>query len=168
MINKKIFVLAGILILPSLAFSAEDTLEFRVKLDVRGDESLENPIEKYLSRELRDIDDVIQSKDNYRYHITVLGANMKNTMGDGVVVLSVSIHTKFDNRTFSFMLKKEFVREGITLTKGLYYYPKHWVRSGSIHDLRSICRRIIADFNSQILQKQRDAINDGRVYDLDN
>ena len=165
---KKIFVLVGILILPSLVFSADDALEFRVKLDVRGDESLEDQIENYLSRELRDLGDVIQSEDNYRYHITVLGANLKNTVGNGVVVLSVSVHIKFDNLTFSSMLKKEFVREGIILTKGLYYYPKYWVRSGSVHDLRSICRRIITDFDSQILQKQRDAIKDGRVYDLDN
>ena len=164
---RKIFVLIGILILPNLAFSADDTLEFRVKLDVRGDESLENRIENYLSRELRDLSDVIQSKDNYRYQITVLGVKLKNTIGDGIAVLSVSIHTKFDSQAFSSMLKKEFVREGIILTKDLYYYPKHWVRSGSVHDLRSICRRIIADFDSQILQTQRDAIEGGKVYDLD-
>jgi hypothetical protein len=165
---RQLFVLVSILILPSLAFSADDVLEFRVKLDVHCDESIAIPIKSYLSEELQSLGDVIQSKDNYRYDITVIGGKLKNTGGDGVgVVLSVNIHTKFDNQHFSYMFKDEFVKEGMSLTNGLYYYPKHWIRSGSIHDLQSICRRIIADFNSQILQKQRDAIKGGKIYDLD-
>ena len=166
--KRYIFFLAGILILPSLAFSADSALEFRVKLNVRCDENIASRVKNYLSAELRNLSDVIQSKDNYRYDITVIGGRLKNSGGDGVgVVLSVNIHTRFDNRHFSFMFKEEFMKEGIILTNGLYYYPKHWIRSGSIHDLKSICRRIIADFDSQILQKQRDSIEEGPIYDLD-
>ncbi|MBN1830669.1 MAG: hypothetical protein JW896_01000 [Deltaproteobacteria bacterium] len=163
-----IFVLVGILMMPSLAFSADNALEFRVKLNVHGDESIASPIKRYLSEEIQSLNDVIQSNDHYRYNITVIGGKLKNTGGDGAgVVLSVNIHTKFDNQHFSYMFKEEFVKEGMSLTNGLFYYPKHWVRSGSIHDLPSICRRIIADFDSQILQKQRDAIKGGKIYDLD-
>lgn len=165
---RHFFVLVGILILPKPAFSADNALEFRVKLNVHCDESIANPIKNYLSEELQSLGDVIQSKDNYRYDITVIGGKLKNTGGDGGgVVLSVNIHTKFDNQHFSYMFKDEFVKEGMSLTNGLYYYPTHWVRSGSIHDLQSICRRIIADFDSQILQKQRDAVKGGRIYYLD-
>jgi hypothetical protein len=166
--TRQLLILIAIMILPSLAFSADDALEFRVKLDVRGDESLENRIEKFLSRELRALGNVIQSEDKYEYDITILGAKLQNVIGDEMgIVLSVNIHTKFDNIAFSSMFKKEFMKEGIALTNDLYYYPKHWVRSGSVHDLQSICRRIIADFDSQILQKQRDAIKEGRIFDLD-
>lgn len=158
---RQIFVLVGILILPSLAFSAENALEFRVLLQVKGDESIESRIKSYLSRELRALGDVIQSKDNYKYDITVLGAKLENKGGDGVgVVISVNILTKFNNQHFSYMFKEEFAKDCITLTNGLYYYPKHWVRVGSDHDLQSICRGIIADFNSQILQKQRDELQE--------
>ena len=161
------FALTGILFLPSLAFSADNAREFRVKLDVRGDENLENRIKNYLSRELRALGDVIQSEDNCEYVITVIGAKLENTVGDGgVVVLSVNIHTKFNNQSFSYMFKKKFAKEFITLTNDLYYYPKHWVRSGSYFDLRSMCRGIIADFDSQILQKQRDGFE--KFYDLSN
>ena len=62
---------------------------------------------------------------------------------------------------------KEFVKQGIALTNDLYYYPKHWIRSGSSHDLQSICRRIIADFDSQILQKRRDILKEDRIFNLD-
>lgn len=153
---RQIIILLGILILPSVAFSDDNALEFRVKLDVKGDGSLESRIVSYLSRELRALGDVIQSKDNYKYDITVLGVKLDNKGGDEFgVVLTVNIYTKFDNQPFSFMFKEEFVKAGIKLTNGLYYYPKYWVRIGSEHDLRSICRGIIADFDSQILQKQR-------------
>jgi hypothetical protein len=165
---RQLFVLVGILSLPSLAFSADNALEFRVKLDVHCDESVANRIKTYLSEELRALGDVIQSEDNYRYDISVIGGKLKNTGGDGVgVVLSVNIHTKFDNQPLSYLFKDEFMKDGIALTNDLYYYPKHWVRSGSLHDLQSICRRVIADFDNQILQKQRDAIKGGQIFDLD-
>ena len=154
---RQLFVLVGILTLPNLAFSANNALEFRVLLRVEGDESIESRIHSYLSRELRALGDVIQSKDDYRYDINVLGVKLKNTGGDEVgVVLSVNVLTRFSNQHFSYIFKEEYVKHGITLTNDLYYYPKHWVRSGSVHDLRSICRGIIADFDRQILQKQRD------------
>ena len=153
----QIFVLVVILILPSLAFSTDNAREFRVKLDVRCDESIESRVKGYLSKELQALGDVIQSKDNYRYDINVLGVKLKNTGGDEVgVVLSVNVLTRFSNQHFSYIFKEEHVKDGITLTNGLYYYPKHWVRSGSVHDLRSICRGIVADFDRHILQKQRD------------
>ena len=162
---RQIFVLIGILFLPSLAFSADNAREFRVKLDVRCDESIESRINGYLSRELRALGDVIQAEDNYEYVITVIGAKLENTVGDGGgVVLSINIHTKFNNQSFSHMFKKKIAIEFITLTNDLYYYPKHWVRSGSYFDLRSMCRGVIADFDSQILHKQRDGSE--KFYDL--
>ena len=166
---RLMFFLAGILILPSLAFSADDDVaEFRVKLNAHCDESIANRIKSYLSEELRALSDVTLVKDNHRYDITLIGGKLNNTGKDGAgFVLSVNIHTKFDNQHFSYMLKDEFVKEGFALTNGLYYYPKHWIRSGSLHDLKSICRRIIADFDSQVLQKQRDALTDGQVFNLD-
>jgi len=164
---RQIFVLVGILILPSLAFSADNAREFRVKLDVRGDEGIESRIKSYLSRELQALGDVIQSRDNYEYAITVIGAKLENTVGDGDgVVLSINIHTKFNNQSFCNMFKKKFEKECITMTNDLYYYPKHWVRSGSYFDLRSICRGIIADFDNQILHKQRDGSE--KFFDLSN
>jgi hypothetical protein len=165
---RQIFVLVGILSLPNLAFSADNALEFRVRLDVHCDENIANRVETYLSEELRSLGDVIQSGYNYRYDISVVGGKLKNTGEDGVgVVLSVNIHTKFDNQHLSYLFKDEFMKDGIALTNSLYYYPKHWVRSGSVHDLQSICRRIIADFDNQILKKQRDAIKGGQIFDLD-
>jgi hypothetical protein len=164
---RQIFVLAVILILPSLVFSADNSREFRVKLDVRCDESIESRLEGYLSRELRALDDVIQSEENHDYVITVIGAKLTNTIGEGDgVVLSVNIHTRFNNQSFCSMFKKKYAKECITMTNDLYHYPKHWVRSGSYFDLRSMCRGIIADFDSQILHKQRDGSE--KFFDLSN
>jgi hypothetical protein len=163
----RLFVLLGISILPSLAFSAENAREFRVKLDVRSDETIENRIKGYLSRELRALGDVIQSEDNCDYVITVLGAKLANTVGDGDgIVLSVNIHTNFNNQSFCSMFKKNYVKECITRTNDLYYYPKHWVRSGSYFDLQSMCRGVIANFDTQVLHKQRDGSE--KFFDLSN
>ncbi len=165
---RKIFVLAGILILPSLAFSADNALEFRVKLDVRGDESIASRIESNLSDELQALGDVIQPRNDCRYEINVIGVKLRNTFGGEVgAVLSVNVLTRFSSQHFSYMFKEEFRKAGTAYMDDLYYYPKHWVKSGSIHDLSSMCRRIIADFDSQILQKQRDEFQ-GHLIDLEN
>jgi hypothetical protein len=127
-------------------------------LFVSADESIKGQIESYLSRELRALGDVTQSKNNYEYDITVVALKSHSKSGyEAGIVLSINIHQKFDNQFITFMFKEENKESGVEWTNGLYYYPEHWVRIGSNEDLKSICLGIIADFDSQILQKRRDS-----------
>jgi len=140
------------------AYSAENKLKFRVVVFVSADESIKGIIESYLSRELTSLGDVILSKEEYEYDLSVLVMKLHNKDGrETGIVLSDIIHKKFDNQFISFMFNEENKKLGLKWTDGLYYYPKLSVRTGSKNDLQSICQAIIADFDSSILQKRRDS-----------
>jgi hypothetical protein len=155
---KQFLIFLAILKLPALGLAADNSLSFRVGLFVSADESIKGRIESYLSRELRALGDVTQSKDNYEYDMTVVALKTQSKGGyETGVVLSVTIHQKFENEYLSSFFKEENKKAGIEWTNGLYFYPEHWVRVGANEDLKSICSGIIADFDSQTLQKRRDS-----------
>ena len=157
MMLKQFLTLVIIFLLPNLEVSAEDNLEFRVGLFVSAEESIKSQIQSYISRELRALGDIIQSTDNYEYDMTIIALKVKTKGGQETgVVLSINIHRKFDNQLMSFMFKEEYEKSGTTWLGGLYYYPEHWLRIGSNDDLQPLCKEIITDFDSKILQKKRD------------
>jgi len=153
---KQFFIVLAILTLPSIVSATDNSLNFRVGFFVSADESIKGLIESYMSRELRALGDVTQSKDSYEYNLAVVALKTQSKAGHETgVVLSVSIHQKFDNQFISFAFEEDSKKFGMEWTSGLYYYPEHWVVVGS--DLKSICLEIIADFDSKILQKRRDS-----------
>lgn len=153
----QIFIFSLILTLPLDCLAASNPPDFRVALSVSADESIKGRIESYISRELRALGDVTQTKENSEYDIGIVALKSFSKSGYQTgIVLSITIHYKFDNQFISFSFKEESMEIGLELTSGLYFYPDHWLRIGATEDLKSICSGIVADFDSQILQERRE------------
>ena len=68
--------------------SSTASSKFRVAVIVSGDDSIKSRVKSYLSRELRNLGDVIQTKNNYEYEISVVTMAVRNKNGykTGVVL----------------------------------------------------------------------------------
>lgn len=156
-IKQLLILLAGLLLLPHFAFCRENPTGFSVALFVTADENIKSRIESSLSKGLSELDGVTLTPDNYEYVISVVATQLFTKSGQETgVVLSVNIHQKFDNREISFMFNEKYRDRIIEATERLYRQPTHWLRAGASGDLPAMCRRIIKDFDAQILQSRRD------------
>jgi thiaminase len=71
------------------------------------------------------------------------------------IVLSVVILSKFSNQFLSTLVSDSYRKVVEKMTSNLYYYPDHWVRTGSTEDLRKLCSEIVADFDTKYLEESR-------------
>ncbi len=156
----KINLISILFLLISSQLYAADPLSFRVGFVVEAEDSIKGRIESYISRELRSLGDVIQSKENYDYFLSIIALKLRTESGyDTGVALSITIVSKFENKHMSFILedlKDEDKSIAMEFTSNLYYYPYHWLQKGSNEDLQSMCKDIVADFDIKFLQSYRD------------
>ena len=150
-----IFLFTSVL---SLSVSAKESPPFlgRVQVSVSASDSIKGKIESYLSRELRSLGDIVVTDDNPRWLLSIVALESESKGGYKTGVdLSVVILKPFNNQLL-IDNAPEKSKEAISfLTSSLYSYSDHWLLMGAPEELRSICNRIIADFDSRYLNESR-------------
>ena len=154
----------GIFLLTSLfpVVHAQQTVkaEFHttVKLKVSADKSIEHLITSYIKRELRSLGDVriVEKYEDAMWQLELLGieAEIRGGYQTGVV-LTVLILRPFHNQPLLRVLPEEYRHRCNIATSGLHYFCNQWLRTGSSEDLRRICEKIVADFDSKYLEESR-------------
>lgn len=71
------------------------------------------------------------------------------------IVLSVVILSKFNNQFLSTFASDSYKETVGKMTSNLYYYPDHWLRTGSNEDLKKLCNEIVSDFDTKHLEESR-------------
>jgi hypothetical protein len=153
-----------VILLPFLLFSSAYVIaaekmnyEAKVGLFITASEDIKSQVESYLSRELRSLNDVILTKDDYHYNLTVLAMNTYDSSGKNLgLVFSVTVHEKFDNKILSTFFKDILRDAGMDLTKNLLWDHDHYIQTGAKSELKYICEKIVANFDSRILIKDRE------------
>jgi len=181
---KKFFLLfASVLLIAafiSLAVANSKKSEPRkfsttVTLEISSEEDeIKNQVYSYISRELRSLGDVQLLEDNSvwfmknnsEWVIQIVAGLQENKAGRiiGVVISSVILKPTLRDRTFhlfivSKALKGEYDEK---LWQELFEQLRtscivydHEIRSGSPEDLQSICKGIVAKFDSKCLKESR-------------
>ena len=132
----------------------------KVKCDVKSD--IGNEILSYLNRELRSLDGVIVVDNNPEALLSILAMRTRTRGGvETGVVFSVVIHSILSNDSFKFWLSNAFhlgderVKDVQFAKDGLYTFQFHSVYLGANDDVRSICQKIVADFDINYLDQDR-------------
>jgi len=127
-----------------------------VQVLVSADDNIKGQVESYIKRELRSLQDVTLVDEGADFVLHVVAMEIFTTNGyKRGVVLSVLILSSFNSQSISWILKDEYKELGASLTKDLYRYSEHSLRSGSNDQLRSLCVELIADFDSEKLEEIR-------------
>lgn len=128
----------------------------KVQVSVSAEEAIRGQVESYVKRELRSLRDVTIVDEGADWELSILAMEVSTKGGyKSGVIISAVILRPFDNQMVSALLEEKYKETGAHLTEGLYRYPDHWLRTGSTDQLRSLCVEIVADFDSQHLEKSR-------------
>jgi len=132
---------------------------FRVYINVIGDDSIKDNIYSYLSRDLRTLGDIVLTEDEYDYELCVIGLVAENKIGNEIgIVLSIVVNQKFDNKYFAENIFKNSDNKNLflSITGALYHEPKHYLYLTSTDGLKSLCSDFIVTFDVDTLQYVRD------------
>ncbi len=148
-----------LLLLSTVALGQVTILPFSAKVSVQiiADDEIRSQAESYSKRELRSIGDVVITEDEPRWVLDILITELKMKSGYTTgVAMSVVILDQFDNGFIAQYDIQQGVKELLLkVTKGLSFYPDHWLRVGSTEELRQMCNKLISDFDSKHLEQSR-------------
>jgi hypothetical protein len=138
------------------ANSIEIEFNARVTVEVSATENIKGLIHSFLTRELRSLEDVLIVDEDPDYKLEVAAVELTSNKGQKTgVALSILILMPFDSELFTPLLEAKYKESSELITTNLYNLNKHWLRVGSDDDLRKICQKIVADFDSQHLESSR-------------
>lgn len=128
----------------------------KVQVSVSADDNIKGQVESYIKRELRSLQDVTLVDEGADWELSIVAMEVSTKSGyKSGVILSVVILSPFNNQMLSGMLQEKYKEFVTNLTKGLYWYPGHWLRIDSNDQLRSLCVELVADFDSKKLEESR-------------
>jgi len=128
-----------------------------VTISVSANELIEQEVTSYISRELRQLGDVMIVDEGFRWQlgIVALEANLTDGKKSGFV-LSAVIVEHFDNSIFDYVAgEKEHVEETKAITEDLVSFPDHVVYVGATKDLQLLCQKLVAHFDATHLDSAR-------------
>ena len=129
----------------------------KVKVSVEGHERIIHSVRDHLNEGLRALADVELVDNKHQFEISVLAGELScaEDMKTGYV-LSILIIEPFDCSLVAMCADRRYVEFFKSMTADLSAYPRwHWLRVGGPKDLPELCKKIIADFDSQILEQRR-------------
>lgn len=128
----------------------------RVQVEVHAGEQT-STIASYLKRELRSLGDVEIVENNSEWLIRIRAEELlyENGVKAGAIAVSTVIVRPFDNRSFSRFLQPKYKDVGSYFTSGLVSFYGQKLMLGPTSNLQEVCRNIIADFDSGILDGER-------------
>ena len=155
-----------IAVLLSATFAAvsrdEEARKFtkRVSFSVSADDQLRNEISGYLNDALHAIGDIVIVDSLAQYQIDVVAMDTKNKRGEEIgITLSTVILRCFDREIFEQPIFQPARKRLERLTTGLSSMEIHKIRLCTHTDLQSACAAIIADFNTEQLDRDRKMFN---------
>lgn len=160
------FLLISVFTLPFVVSAQQELPKFqaRVKIDVSADENIKEEVQSYLARELRSLNDVIIVDENPEWELSIIAMELSTKEGyKKGIGFSIVILKPFNfNHRFVEILKTLF-GESISdkvelidsLTYHVYSYEGHWLQTGPTDGLKSICQKIVVNFDSNHLEKSR-------------
>jgi hypothetical protein len=135
-------------ILPAVCL-ARDMQPFsaRVSVTVSANEKIKGLIKSYISSELKTQGGVVLTDVSPRWVLSIVALEPETKGGLKMgVILSTVVLEPFDNRRVVGLVLPKSKEVVSSFTSGLYRYPDHWVHTGALRDLKTMCETIVSSF----------------------
>ena len=161
-----------LLLLTTNVFAQDN--QFRVQVRITADSSLESRIGSIVRRELRALGDVVITDTNPEYKIEIIamqletGATKRVT---GYAMTSSALHviqpsefSGFEDRSDGFFMSRELAKFLVEyFSFAGYGNPVDYrLFAGSLDDLRVSCEKLVAGFDSEVLEFRRTILRRAR------
>jgi hypothetical protein len=148
--RTRICVGFALCLLPVVCLSEDlEPLSCSVSVSVSASENIKGLIENDISAELRSVGGIVLTDVSPSWVLSVVALELETKGGLKTgVILSTVVLESFDNRyVVSQALPKS--REAVSsFTSGLYRYSDHWIHTGTLRDLKSLCETIVTNFEA--------------------
>ncbi len=161
-----IVVLSLLFLIPHSVFSQEKDIpkfSIRVKLTCSAKDNIRGEVESFLRRELRSLNDVILVDENAGLEINIVAMEQETVSRRKVgIIFSVVVLRPMEE-----LLKFWVMSEGkMTYDKAkfmdrlkdhfkIYLYKGHYIQTGPVEELKSICQSIVAKLDIDYLEEVR-------------
>lgn len=152
-----------VLSLTTLVSLAQEIPKFKakVKLSITADDAIKAEVTSYMARELRELADVTLTDENPSWELSIIAVetNVKDGQKSGVVI-SMVVLSRFNPYIFQVMFEKAQADASKKITAGLVSCRDHRLQTGASADLKDICQKFIADFDTTHLSSERKSFAD--------
>jgi hypothetical protein len=130
----------------------------RVSVSISANEKIKGLIKTYISSELRSLGGIVLTdvKPRWVLNIVALEPETKGGLKMGVI-LSTVVLEPFDNRYVVSQVSPKSKEVVSSFTSGLYRYSDHWIHTGASRDLKNLCEKIVANFDSNYIKPVKDS-----------
>jgi len=139
---------------------AQDLQPFsaRVSVSVSAHEKIKGLIKSYISSELQTVGGIVVTDVRPRWVLSIVALESETKGGLKLgVTLSTVVLEPFDNQ-YVVSLVSPKSKEGVScFTSGLHRYSDHWISTGASQDLKTICEKIVASFDSNHVKPLKDS-----------
>lgn len=158
MITKLCFSVFFLLFFTVSVCAQERPNRIAVSVSIGAGDPLHDQVASYIKRELRAMKDVIVTDDQPRYTlmVTVMPAMFGNTTRG--VFLSVTFLASLNaNGLYALCPEINSIDRAIVAarTKGVLLYIQQSCQTGSLEDLKAMCERVVASFDTYALEPYR-------------
>jgi hypothetical protein len=130
----------------------------RVSVSVFANEKIKGLIKSYISSELRTLGGIVLTDVNPRWVLSIVALESETKGGLKMgVILSTVVLEPFDNRYVVSQVLPKSKEVVSSFTSGLYRYSEHWIHTGALRDLKTMCGTIVANFDSNHIRPVRDS-----------
>jgi hypothetical protein len=130
----------------------------RVSVSVSADEKIKGLIKGYVSSELRSLGGIVLSDVGPRWVLSIVALEPETKGGLKMgIILSTIVLEPFDNRYVVSQVSPKSKEVVSSFTSGLYRYSDHWIHTGALGDLKTLCEKIVADFDSNYIKPVKDS-----------
>lgn len=155
-----LFIYLTVFSYPIAAYAKDIKFHATVGVDVSGNDSVKNRVVSYVGRELRSLGDVTVANDHPDYELSLIVLKTSNIQGFNTgYTIGTSVSTKFYNQYVVQAAQQKYKKVVSSSTSNLYIFTESYLNTGSPKELRKICRQIVANFDTDVLQKQRDMVD---------
>jgi hypothetical protein len=146
-------------ILPAVGL-ARDLQPFtvRVSVSVSANEKIKGSIKSYIGSELKRQGGVVLTDVSPRWVLSIVALEPETKGGLKMgVVLSTVVLEPFDNRHLVSMALPKSKEVVSSFTSGLYRYSDHWIHTGALRDLKTLCETIVANFDTNHIKPLKES-----------
>jgi hypothetical protein len=152
--------MAFLLCLLPVVCVAQDLQPFsaRVSVSVSANDKIKGLIKSHISAELRRLGGIIVTDVSPRWVLSIVALESETKGGLKLgVTLSTVILEPFDNQYVVSLVSPKSKEVASSFTSGLHRYSDHWISTGASQDLKTMCEKIVANFDSHHIKPVKDS-----------
>jgi hypothetical protein len=139
---------------------AQDLQPFsaRVSVSVSAHEKIKGLIESHITSELRRLGDIVVTDVSPRWVLSIVAVESETKGGLKLgVILSAVVLEPFENQYVVSLVSPKSKEAVSSFTSGLHRYSDHWISTGASQDLKTLCEKIVANFDSHHIKPVKDS-----------